>query len=130
MTREEAIKCLVQEVGIRAECYRSYLAHYGKQDEAEEDFLDALYSAIDALREQPQWIRVEDEKPPRRGHYFIAYKFAGSDMRFYGKAVWHDDIPDNGYVKGDHFSNEGLDGMYVTHWMHIPKLPEPPKEEV
>ena len=45
-------------------------------------------------------------------------------MQFYGEAFWHDDIPDNGYVKGDHFSNEGLNGMYVTHWMRIPELPD------
>lgn len=73
-----------------------------------------------------QWISVEDEKPKRRGNYFIAYKFKGSDMRFFGEAMWHDDIPDNGFVKGDHFSNEGMNGMYVTHWMEIPM---PPKEE-
>jgi hypothetical protein len=48
-------------------------------------------------------------------------------MRFFGEAMRHDDIPDNGYVQGDHFSNEGVDGMLVTHWMEIPELP---KEEV
>lgn len=71
-----------------------------------------------------KWISVEDEKPKRRGNYFITYKFAGSDMRFYGEAFWHDDIPDNGYVQGNHFSNEGVDGMYVTHWMEIQKPPK------
>jgi hypothetical protein len=50
-------------------------------------------------------------------------------MQFFGEAMWHDDIPDNGYVKGNHFSNEGVAGMYVTHWMEIPKLPQPPKGE-
>ena len=75
-----------------------------------------------------RWIPVTEEKPKRRGRYFIAYKFRGSDMQFYGEAMWHDDIPDNGYVKGDHFSNEGVEGMYVTHWMEIPRLPAPPKE--
>lgn len=69
------------------------------------------------------WVNVAHEKPPCRGHYFIAYKFQGSDMRFFGEAFWHDDIPTNGYVNGDHFSNEGVDGMHVTHWMGIPKLP-------
>ena len=98
---------------------------------------EACAVGIAALREQgnwcksgnSSWIRVEDEKPKKRGHYFIAYKFAGSDMRFYGDAMWHDDIPDNEYVQGNHFSNEGVDGMYVTHWMKIPKLPEPPEVE-
>lgn len=78
-----------------------------------------------AIEAEPvkQWVSIAHEKPKCRGHYFIAYKFQGSDMRFFGEAFWHDDIPDNGYVKGDHFSNEGVDGMYVTHWMEIPKLP-------
>lgn len=72
-----------------------------------------------------KWISVEDEKPKRRGDYFVAYKFEGSDMRFFGEAFWHDDCSGNGYVEGEHFSNEGVEGMYVTHWMHIPKLPVP-----
>ena len=76
-----------------------------------------------------EWISVEEDKPKRRGHYFIAYRFKGFDMQFFGEAMWHDDIPDNGYVKGDHFSNEGVNGMYVTHWMEIPSLPMPPKGE-
>ena len=121
MTREEAICIIEKEIQIDVRC----CTH---EDACR--FEDALRMAIAALWEQPQWISVEDEKPKSRGHYFIAYKFAGSDMRFYGEAFWHDDIPDNGYVQGDHFSNEGVDGMYVTHWMEIPKLPEPPKEEV
>lgn len=70
------------------------------------------------------WVNIAQEKPLCRGHYFIAYKFQGSDMQFFGEAFWHDDIPTNGYVNGDHFSNEGVEGMYVTHWMKIPKLPQ------
>lgn len=62
MTREEAIKCLTLEISIRAEAYRSYLAHYGKQDHGEEDFLDALYSELDALREQEKRSKAESER--------------------------------------------------------------------
>ena len=76
-----------------------------------------------------KWISVEDEKPKRRGEYFVSYVFADCDMRFYGAAFWHDDMETNGYVTGPHFSNEGVNGMRVTHWMDIPKLPEPPKED-
>ena len=79
----------------------------------------------------PRWISVEDEKPKRRGHYFISYVFRCSDIRFYGEAMWHDDMEGNGYVTGQHFSNEGMDGMRVTHWMEIPRIPlsKPPEEE-
>lgn len=71
------------------------------------------------------WVPIEHEKPPRRDEYFIAYVFGDSDMHFYGAAMWHDDCPDNGYVKGDHFSNEGVDGMRVTHWARIPQITRP-----
>lgn len=131
MTREEAIKVCVRE----KECVQTALnacadgIGYVSPDGVITafDYVDALDMAISALMEQPQWISVEDEKPKCRGHYFITYKFPNSDMRFFGEAMWHDDIPDNGYVQGDHFSNEGVEGMRVTHWMEIPGLP---KEEV
>ena len=71
------------------------------------------------------WVPIEHAKPPRRDEYFIAYVFGDSDMHFYGAAMWHDDCPDNGYVKGDHFSNEGVDGMRVTHWARIPRIIRP-----
>ena len=70
-----------------------------------------------------KWISVEDDKPKRRGEYFVSYVFADCNMRFYGAAFWRDDLETNGYVTGPHFSNEGVDGMKVTHWMEIQKLP-------
>lgn len=75
------------------------------------------------------WVPVSDEtiKPKDRRNYFIAYVFGDSTMTFYGEAKYHA-AGDNGYVQGSHFSNEGVDGMRVTHWMEIPPLPEPPKE--
>ena len=94
-------------------------------DEAAVDYLIANGVTVN------EWISVKDRLPKKRGHYFIAYRFMddGANMQFFGEAMWHDDIPDNGYVKGDHFSNEGVDGMHVTHWMEIPPLPQPPKGE-
>ena len=74
-----------------------------------------------------KWISVEDDKPKRRGEYFVSYVFADCDMRFYGAAFWNDDLETNGYVTGPHFSNEGVNGMKVTHWMETQKLPEPPR---
>ena len=76
-----------------------------------------------------KWIPVSDEarKPKDRRNYFIAYVFGNSTMTFFGEAKYYA-YGDNGYVQGAHFSNEGVDGMRVTHWMEIPPLPEPPKE--
>ena len=59
--------------------------------------------------------------------YFVSYVFTDCDMRFYGAAFWNDDLETNGYVTGPHFSNEGVNGMKVTHWMETQKLPEPPR---
>lgn len=70
-----------------------------------------------------EWISVEVETPKRLKRYFIAYKFEGSYMRFYGEAMFHP-REGNGLLDRPHFSNEGVDGMYVTHWMEIPKLPK------
>lgn len=95
-----------------------------------EQFQSLVKQAADALREKEQskWISVKEERPKRMKRYFIAYEFEGSDMRFYGEAMFHPE-GGNGCVDRPHFSNEGVDGMYVTHWMEIPKLPlpEPPE---
>lgn len=124
MTRAEAIKC-IEEDGIRL----------GAGDFVN---VEALKVAVECMKEQNvtdtnvgnKWISVKEDLPKKLGHYFIAYKFDGSDMRFYGEAMFHPE-GSNGLVDRPHFSNEGVDGMYVTHWMKIPKLPlsEPPKED-
>jgi len=76
-----------------------------------------------------RWIPVEDEQKPKdRKSYFIAYVFGDSDMHFFGEAMYHA-FEGNGLVDRPHFSNEGVNGLRVTHWMEIPKLPEPPLEE-
>ena len=73
------------------------------------------------------WIPVDDERKPKdRNNYFIAYVFGDSDMHFFGEAKYHA-YEGNGIVDRSHFSNEGVGGMRVTHWMEIPKLPQPPK---
>lgn len=76
-----------------------------------------------------EWIPVEDEQKPKdRKHYFIAYVFGDSDMHFFGEAMYHA-FEGNDLVDRPHFSNEGVNDMRVTHWMEIPKLPQPPKGE-
>lgn len=81
-----------------------------------------------ALREQEQsrWISVKERLPKRRADYLCIYVFGDSEMHFYGVLMFHpEQDAENGYVTGPHFSDEGMEGMRVTHWM---PLPEPPKE--
>lgn len=54
MTREEAIKVLSEDLKQRSDGYYSYLQHYGRRDNAEEEHLDALDMAIAAMREQEE----------------------------------------------------------------------------
>ena len=120
MTREEAIKCLTLEIRIRSEAYRSYLANYGKQDLGEEDFLDALYSALDALREQDrlrdltkkmEWIPVTERLPDGWEPVLVFRRQCKAvEIDFYRpvRHQWHN------------FAD-------VTHWM---PMPEPPEVEV
>lgn len=77
----------------------------------------------------PKWISVEDEKKPLHGHDYLclctlpddpAHEWDWASVR-----MWYAGGT-NGYVDGPHFSDEGVEGMRVTHWM---PLPEPPKEE-
>jgi hypothetical protein len=56
-------------------------------------------------------------------NYFIAYVFGDFDMHFFSEAKYHA-YGGNGIVEGPHFSNEGVEGMRVTHWMPIPTLPK------
>ena len=118
----------------------NYLITHGVtvQDNTEisDEFLKQLRNApLTVLREEPtielvqEWISVEDERKPKdRKNYFIAYVFDDSDMHFFGEAKYYA-YEGNGIVDLPHFSNEGVNGMRVTHWMEIPHLPQLPKGE-
>lgn len=76
--------------------------------------------------EPVRWIPVTERLPEKHGGvYACLLKFPESKEPFPFFLTWHA-YGDNGYVSGPHFSDEGLDGLKVTHW--IP-LPEPPKKE-
>lgn len=96
-----------------------------KQDLLKKGFYPAIVKC--ALKDaptikQPTWISVDEEKPKQRRTYFISYIFNDNEeVSFYGTAMFHpEEDANNGLVKGPHFSNEGVDGMRVTHWMPIP----------
>ena len=77
-------------------------------------------------RPKGRWIPVTERLPEKHGgDYVCLLKFPNANKPFPYCLIWHA-YGDNGYVNGPHFSDEGLDGMKVTHWM---PLPEPPKED-
>lgn len=72
--------------------------------------------------DEDKWIPSNSNIKPKNGQEcFVTYVFGDSDMRFYGAARYHA-CDGNGIVDGPHFSNEGVYGMRVTHWMEIPQV--------
>ena len=116
MTREEAIKCLTVELGLRSSGYYDYLAHGGKQDKAEEESLDSLQMAIAALREQPRWISVE-ERLPEKYTIVLCYKDGQRRLGYYLGANYG-----KGVAAFRHPKDQWAFG--VTHWMPLPEPPE------
>lgn len=95
--------------------------------------IHALPAVFDLVNEQetveaePKWISVEERLPERHGQLVVGlYNQHGADKSFLFPYVftWHA-YGENGYVKGPHFSDEGLDGLKVWYWM---PLPEPPMD--
>lgn len=79
----------------------------------------------DLTKMMPTWISVEDEQKPKHLEQVLCtYGFDGDTERHVDKLTYFA-YGDNGYVTGAHFTDEGMCGMRVTHWM---PRPEPPKE--
>jgi hypothetical protein len=71
---------------------------------------------------------VEDEQKPLHGHDYLCVCTLPNDPEHkfdFISVRWWNATTGNGYVDRPHFSDEGFEGMTVTHWM---PLPEPPKE--
>lgn len=81
----------------------------------------------DGRADAQRWISVEDEQKPMHGHDYLCvctlpddpeHKFVFISVR------WWNATTGNGYVDRPHFSDEGMEGMIVTHWMPLPELPK------
>lgn len=106
-------------------------------DKADSKYSEALLTAMDLLQSEDllsetptadvaevKWIPVTERLPKGRRDYLCICVFDESDMPFYNVLMFHpEQNAENGYVTGPHFSNEGMGGMRVTHWMPLPKLP-------
>ena len=70
-----------------------------------------------------EWISVKDRLPEKDGHYLCNYHFGEYPKMTFTQVLDYyatDIVP--------HFQHTLGDGsMKVTHWMEIPKLPQPPK---
>lgn len=66
------------------------------------------------------WVEMTNERKPKHGEVcFVCCSFSHSPAYFcYAVAAWNQG-GDNGYVNRPHFDNEGVCGMYVTHWKPI-----------
>ena len=118
MTREEAIKVLDEWVGtgrVEEDCFIHFEADL-------DDVETALDMAIAALREQPQWISVEERLPECDEKCLCRYTFGEKGrMYFYQVLDYYATDPQ------PHFQHAGNGSeMRVTHWM---PLPEAPKED-
>lgn len=80
----------------------------------------------DGRADAQKWISAEDERKPKHGERVLCrYVFSMSKEPFVSVLNYYTH-GDNGYVTGAHFTDEGVLGMRVTHWM---PLPQPPKED-
>ena len=93
----------------------------------------SLDGMIKALKEAPtverprgEWISVEDKKPRRRAEYLCIYQFGDkAEYRYCGVLMFHpEENAENCYIKGPHFSDEGVNNMKVVYWMPLPEKPD------
>lgn len=88
-------------------------------------------TAADMLEELdkhvPRWISVEDEQKPLHGHDYLCVCTLPNDPEHkfdFISVRWWNATTGNGYVDRPHFSDEGMEGMTVTHWMSLPETPK------
>lgn len=128
MTREEAIKILEKDMKNATDAYSYHLAGGGVIDCELEDYFDAMYSAMDALREQDslakktsdkktsEWISVNERLPMIRTRVLVAYKDGVTVAEYRGYDVCKG--KQQMYWCGIKGTKHVL--RSITHWMPLP----------
>lgn len=126
--RERLIELLAEAIVEHTVCSRdghpvsSYMCRIVAGDEVDILADNLIAHGVTVQR----WVPVTERLPEKHGCVCVCLlKFPDAKEAFAHCLTWHA-YGDNGYVKGPHFSDEGLDGLKVTHWM---PLPEAPNEE-
>ena len=127
--REKLVE-LLDDIQVRGEDFTDYEIYGMRVPDtvSNEDVASHLIAHGATVQE---WISVKDERKPKQLQECLCVcQFdddAKGEWRFYNVLKWHD-VPyqDNGIVNRPHFTDEGVHGMVVTHWM---PLPQPPKGE-
>ena len=104
---------------------REAVGNYAPVDDID-DAIDMIQN-VNAVDAMPKWISVEDEQKPRHGKEYLCVCALPNDPKHEWDWImvlrWYSH-GSNGLVDRPHFTDEGVNGMYVTHWMPRPKLPK------
>lgn len=73
---------------------------------------------VEVNKTSPRWISVKEREPEHNGIYYCHTRMWGNIMCRYVDGRWADDK-----VRFSDFPRR------PTHWLEIPEIPEPPKEE-
>ena len=74
-----------------------------------------------------RWIPVGAEEKPRHGKAYLCVCTLPDDLEHewdWMMVLRYYAYGSNGYVDRPHFTNEGVEGMTVTHWMPLPSAPK------